>query len=86
MAGMRGLARLHVTESDRTPAHARAVGTRRLKGLMASDPRHRSMRALPQDHPLVPLLRHAPDFQDEAAIADALLNPHDRPYSGAAAL
>jgi hypothetical protein len=39
------------------------------------------MRALPQDHPLVPLLRHAPDFQDEAAIADALLNPHDRPYS-----
>jgi len=40
-----------------------------------------SMRALPQDHALVPLLRNAPDFQDEAALADALLNPHDRPYS-----
>ena len=40
-----------------------------------------SMRALPQDHPLVPLLRNAPDFRDEAALADALLNPQDRPYS-----
>jgi SAM-dependent methyltransferase len=40
-----------------------------------------SIRALPQDHPLVPLLRNAPDFRDEAALADALLNPQDRPYS-----
>jgi SAM-dependent methyltransferase len=40
-----------------------------------------SMRGLPQDHPLVPLLRNAPDFRDEAALADALLNPCDRPYS-----
>jgi SAM-dependent methyltransferase len=40
-----------------------------------------SLRALPQDHPLVPLLRNAPDFRDEAALADALLNPQDRPYS-----
>jgi SAM-dependent methyltransferase len=40
-----------------------------------------SLRALPPDHPLVPLLRNAADFQDEAALADALLNPHDQPYS-----
>jgi SAM-dependent methyltransferase len=40
-----------------------------------------SLRALPQDHPLVPLLSNAPDFRDEAALADALLNPQDRPYS-----
>ena len=40
-----------------------------------------SLRALPPDHPLVPLLRNAPDFRDEAALADALLNPQDRPYS-----
>jgi SAM-dependent methyltransferase len=40
-----------------------------------------SLKALPQDHPLVPLLRNAPDFRDEAALADALLNPQDRPYS-----
>jgi hypothetical protein len=40
-----------------------------------------SLKALPPDHPLVPLLRNAPDFRDEAALADALLNPQDRPYS-----
>ena len=40
-----------------------------------------SLRALPPDHPLVPLLRNAPDFRDEAALADALLHPQDRPYS-----
>ena len=40
-----------------------------------------SLRALPPDHPLVPLLRNAPDFRDEAALADALLHPRDRPYS-----
>jgi SAM-dependent methyltransferase len=40
-----------------------------------------SLLALPPEHPLVPLLRNAPDFRDEAALADALLNPQDRPYS-----
>jgi len=40
-----------------------------------------SLRALPSDHPLVPLLRNAPDFQAEGALADALLHPQDRPYS-----
>jgi len=54
-------------------------------GLGSSPPEIRhlaaSLKALPQDHPLVPLLRHAPDFRNEAALADALLNPHDRPYS-----
>jgi hypothetical protein len=29
----------------------------------------------------VPLLRSTPDFRNEAAIADALLNPQDKPYS-----
>ncbi len=40
-----------------------------------------SLRALAPDHPLVPLLRSAPDFRTEAALADALLHPQDRPYS-----
>jgi SAM-dependent methyltransferase len=40
-----------------------------------------SLRALPQNHPMFPLLRHAPDFKQEAALADALLHPQDRPYS-----
>ncbi len=40
-----------------------------------------SLRALPADHPLVPLLRSAPDFSDEAGLADALLHPQDRAYS-----
>jgi SAM-dependent methyltransferase len=40
-----------------------------------------SLRALPPDHPLVPLLRSAPDFRDEAGLADALLHPQDRAYS-----
>ena len=40
-----------------------------------------SLRALPPDHPLVPLLRKAPDFRDEAGLADALLHPQDRAYS-----
>ena len=39
------------------------------------------LRDLPPDHPLVPLLRNAPDFANEAALADALLNPRDRSYS-----
>ena len=40
-----------------------------------------SLRALPPDHPLLPLLRNAPDFRDEAGLADALLHPQDRAYS-----
>lgn len=40
-----------------------------------------SLSALPPDHPLVPLLRNAPDFQNEAALADALLHPQDRAYT-----
>ena len=40
-----------------------------------------SLKALPPDHPLVPLLRHSPDFADKAGLADALLHPCDRAYS-----
>ena len=40
-----------------------------------------SLRALPPDHPLVPLLRNSPDFSSIAAMADALLHPRDRAYS-----
>ncbi len=40
-----------------------------------------SLKALPSDHPLAPLLRNSPDFADEAGLADALLHPQDRPYS-----
>ncbi|MGO9425117.1 MAG: class I SAM-dependent methyltransferase, partial [Steroidobacteraceae bacterium] len=32
-------------------------------------------------HPLEAVLREAPDFRDEAALADALLHPQDRAYS-----
>ncbi len=39
------------------------------------------LRALPPNHPLANLLREAPDFQQEAALADALLHPQDRAYS-----
>jgi SAM-dependent methyltransferase len=41
----------------------------------------RALGALPPGHPLASLLREAPDFRDEAAIADALLHPRDRAYS-----
>jgi SAM-dependent methyltransferase len=37
--------------------------------------------ALPPGHPLENLLRETPDFRQEAALADALLNPQDRSYS-----
>ncbi|HEY5803564.1 MAG TPA: class I SAM-dependent methyltransferase [Lysobacter sp.] len=37
--------------------------------------------ALPRGHPLEGLLQHAPDFREQAALADALLNPIDRAYS-----
>jgi SAM-dependent methyltransferase len=40
-----------------------------------------ALEALPPGHPLEPLLREAPDFQDPASLADALLNPNDRSYS-----
>jgi SAM-dependent methyltransferase len=36
---------------------------------------------LPPGHPLENLLREAPDFRHEAALADALLHPRDRAYS-----
>ena len=40
-----------------------------------------SLRALPQNHPLAPLLRDSPDFASTTGLADALLHPHDRAYS-----
>jgi SAM-dependent methyltransferase len=39
------------------------------------------VKALPQQHPLVGLLRGARDAQSPDALADALLNPRDRAYS-----
>lgn len=40
-----------------------------------------ALRALPPGHPIEKLLREAPDFQQTAALADALLHPQDRAYS-----
>jgi len=40
-----------------------------------------TLRALPADHPIVPLLRSSPDFASRAGLADALLHPLDRAYS-----
>jgi len=40
-----------------------------------------ALAALPNAHPLARLLREAPDFRKEAALADALLHPQDRAYS-----
>ncbi len=40
-----------------------------------------ALKALPSEHPLANLLREAPDFRHEAALADALLHPQDRAYS-----
>ena len=40
-----------------------------------------ALSALPPGHPLESLLSQAPDFQHEAAVADALLHPQDRAYS-----
>jgi SAM-dependent methyltransferase len=40
-----------------------------------------ALKALPAAHPLVALLREAPDFRSEPALADALLHPRDRAYS-----
>jgi hypothetical protein len=40
-----------------------------------------ALRLLPPGHPLETLLREAPDFRHDAALADALLHPQDRAYS-----
>lgn len=40
-----------------------------------------ALSALPSKHPLGNLLREAPEFRQEAALADALLHPQDRAYS-----
>ena len=40
-----------------------------------------ALPALPPGHSLENLLRESPDFHQEAALADALLNPQDRSYS-----
>jgi SAM-dependent methyltransferase len=40
-----------------------------------------ALRVLPPGHPLEHILREAPDFRHEAALADALLHPQDRAYS-----
>jgi SAM-dependent methyltransferase len=54
-------------------------------GVEATEPEIRdlvtALESLPPGHPLEPLLREAPDFQDAASLADALLNPNDRAYS-----
>ncbi len=54
-------------------------------GIAATEPDIRdlaaSLKALPLDHPLAPLLRNSPDFADRAGLADALLHPQDRSYS-----
>jgi SAM-dependent methyltransferase len=39
------------------------------------------VQALPQHHPLRPILGASRDFQNADAVADALLNPRDRSYS-----
>jgi hypothetical protein len=40
-----------------------------------------TLKALPRDHPLAPLLMRSPDFATKAGLADALLHPSDRAYS-----
>lgn len=40
-----------------------------------------SLRALPPEHPLAPLLRKSQDLRTREGLADALLNPLDRAYS-----
>jgi len=51
------------------------TGASEIDGLAAT------LKALPPDHPIVPLLRTSPDFADKAGLADALLHPQDRAYS-----
>jgi SAM-dependent methyltransferase len=54
-------------------------------GIRATDAEIRdlitALGSLPPGHPLETLLRHAPDFRHEAALADALLHPQDRAYT-----
>ena len=54
-------------------------------GIQATDDEIRelvvALAALPGRHPLARLLHDAPDFRQEAALADALLNPRDRAYA-----
>jgi len=40
-----------------------------------------ALRELPLGHPLGHLLRNTPDFADDDALADALLNPRDQAYA-----
>ena len=40
-----------------------------------------TLRELPIGHPMGDLLRNSPDFRDDGAIADALLNPRDTSYT-----
>jgi SAM-dependent methyltransferase len=40
-----------------------------------------SLKEIPRDHPLDPLLRNSPDFRRAGALADAVLNPRERTYS-----
>jgi SAM-dependent methyltransferase len=40
-----------------------------------------TLKALPPDHPIAPLLRASPDFASRAGLADALLHPNDRSYT-----
>lgn len=54
-------------------------------GISASDEAIRdlvvALRELPPGHPMETILRVAPDFENEAELADALLHPQDRAYS-----
>ena len=40
-----------------------------------------TLREIPTAHPISRLLRESPDFRDDDALADALLNPRDRAYA-----
>jgi len=40
-----------------------------------------ALGGLPEDHPLIPVLRQSQDFRHPDALADALLHPQDRAYS-----
>jgi hypothetical protein len=59
--------------------YCRRLGIRPTRGEIAK--LVASLRSLPPDHPLVPLLRNSPDFRDDAGVADALLHPRDRAYT-----
>ena len=54
-------------------------------GISASDDAIRdlitALKALPPGHPMETILRTAPDFGNDAELADALLHPQDRAYS-----